>query len=302
MARFRDCHPHRCRCQEPDDLSPSAIIIPLCPCSPRHVLNRAANPAIQKQLSEAVRNILDPHWVTSSYPSSEGSTPPRLFRRISSASSDMETFDSPTLDLTDVRVVPRTPPSGRSLPLPRMMSRTSWSHANPTATDDSNPPQLIPAPGAPMPLRHNPPSSSSSLTSWEANTMQAACALTDLARTTQTNLTDRQCTTILEIASDEHTERAPNGLMHMDTTSDSSFQRSNTRIPKNAPSRNNSLSSLDEAATLVRPQLPSPALSHDDVIRSLDALQYTNTEDPIQAWLAATPSNTDTNTTPFPIL
>lgn len=288
MARYRGFTPRHCRCHDIDDPLPSSIIIPLCPCTPRHVLTRAADPGVQKQLSNAVHNILSPFWATSPATSPDCSTPPCHFRRIPSMSSDLDNYGSPTFEFTDVRAIPRTPSSGCSLPLTHMRSHTMWPQHQTASTQDVSPPLLIPAPGAPMPPRSNPPSSASSFSSWEANTMQAACALTELAGFSHLQTTDRACHTIPEVVSDERTERAPHGTFQMDTTSDSLLM-SNSRHSKITPPSNNSLSSLDEAATLVQPQLPSPALSHDDIIRSLDSLQYNPTEDPIAAWLAAAP-------------
>lgn len=172
------------------------------------------------------------------------------------------------------------------------MSQSTWQAQADNSAQDNTPPTLIPAPGAPMPPRLTPnASSSSSSFSWDASVTQAAHALAEIAHCQPLKPTNRVCPTIPEVVSDENTERAPCNMIKMDTTSESTMPRINGR-PTSVPtaSSHNSLSSMDEAATLIRPHLPSPALSHNDVIRSLDSLQYDSTNDLIQAWLVAAPN------------
>lgn len=200
-------------------------------------------------------------------------------------------------------VVPCMPSSGRSLSFPCMRAHAKYPQSNNTVVEDISPPPLLLAPGAPMPPRSNPPSSVTSLLSWEMNTMQGACALTKLSRVTHPKQQERRCTTISKIVSDDQTKQYPRTNFQMHTTSESFAQKIKAMPSKTAPPTiENSLSSVDEAATLVHPQLPSPTLSHDDVILSLDTIQYDTSEDLIQAWLAAATTTDNKQSSMFPPL
>lgn len=155
--------------------------------------------------------------------------------------------------MTDVRVVPRSPSLGWSLSLHQMTAQSAWSGPVDNTSQDPTPPTLIPALGAPMLPKLTPTTSSSSLSSWDANTTQAAYALTEMSQCHHSKPTYHVCPTIPEVISNENTEHNPDGAIHMDITSDSSMPTRKSFL--NHPitiSSCTSLSLLDEAATLIQ--------------------------------------------------
>lgn len=281
--------------------NPSALLIPFCPHTPRHILSHAQDPRVQAELADSINSILAPNWLLHSangYP--PGSTPSPRQHRFSPDSHELFSSRSSHIDLDDM-VGTFSPQTSRpSAPLPTTSRVTDPPvYVCPSARQVTTAPHDLPT------VRHglSPSSATSSMSSWDSGTRNAACSLLD--DTSRPSLPRaivkpqrfhfRPIREHMDHSghmggpSSHHVSDSPSSSVHITLS-----QRTPTAPPIHEVDHvSASPSTVGEAFALPRPLHETtnhPPLSQD-LVRSLCNLQQHPINATIQSWLHSQPPN-----------